>query len=154
MRCFAILLCVVFWGAARADERPILQLDTGGHMAPIKGLAFTPDGTQMVSASDDKVIRVWDLASGKTVRTIRGESGGGNEGKIFAMALSADGKWLAVGGWMKTAGQQGHHIRLFDFSSGKLVALLKGHTDVVGNLAFSHNGRNLISGSDDNTAII
>ena len=51
---------------ARAEPKdvPILQLDTGGHMAKIKGIAFTPDGRQLVSASDDKTIRVWDLASG------------------------------------------------------------------------------------------
>ena len=75
------------------------MLDTGGHMALIRGIAFTPDGRQLVSASDDKTIRVWDLASGKTVRTIRGESAPGHAGKIFAMALSPDGKWLAAGGY-------------------------------------------------------
>ena len=85
---------------AAAEERPVLQLDTGGHMAIIKGIAFTPDGRQLVSASEDKTIRVWDLASGKTVRTIRGESAAGPAGKVYAMALSPDGKWLAAGGWL------------------------------------------------------
>ena len=87
---------------ARAEPKdvPILQLDTGGHMALINGLAFTPDGKFLVSAGDDKVIRVWDWRAGKTVRTIRGRSGPGNEGKIYAMALSPDGRWLAVGGWI------------------------------------------------------
>ena len=52
---------------ARAEPKdvPILQLDTGGHMALIRGLAFTPDGKFIVSAGDDKVIRVWDLARGQ-----------------------------------------------------------------------------------------
>ena len=71
-------------------------------MAMIRSIAFTPDGRQLVSASDDKTIRVWDLASGKTVRTIRGESAPGHAGKVYAMALSPDGKWLAAGGWMAT----------------------------------------------------
>ncbi|MGA7323219.1 MAG: hypothetical protein WBX25_01745, partial [Rhodomicrobium sp.] len=69
MRYFAILFCVVFWGSARADERPILQLDTGGHRAPIAGVAFTPDGKYLISGGDDKVIRIWDWRAGKTVRT-------------------------------------------------------------------------------------
>ena len=70
-------------------------------MAMINSLAFTPDGKFIVSASDDKVIRIWDWRAGKTVRTIRGQSGPGDEGKIYAMALSPDGRWLAVGGWLQ-----------------------------------------------------
>jgi len=161
MRYFAILFCVFIWGAARADDRPIPQLDTGGHMATIRGVAFTPGGKQLVSAGEDKVIRVWDLASGKTVRTMRGESALGSLGKIFAMALSPDGKWLAVGGDLRTSagtklqeGEETQTIRLYDFESGKLVALLKGHRDVIRSLGFSPDGSKLISGSSDNTAII
>jgi membrane-associated protease RseP (regulator of RpoE activity) len=78
---------------------PLHVLDTGGHMALIGGLAFTPDGKQIVSAGDDKVIRVWDWQAGKTIRTIRGQVGPGLEGKIYAMALSPDGHSLAAGGW-------------------------------------------------------
>ena len=89
-----------------AGTPPVLMLDSGGHMALIRGLAFTHDGKQIVSAADDKVIRVWDVATGKTVRTIRGEVGPGSEGQVYAMALSpvardkpVDGhRWLAVGG--------------------------------------------------------
>jgi len=147
--------------AAYADDRPIPQLDTGGHMAGVRGIAFTPDGKQLVSAGLDKVIRVWDLASGKTVRTIRGESALGNLGKIFAMTLSRDGQWLAVGGDLgalpgtkSRKDEKVQKIRLYDFKSGKLMALLKRHTGVVLALAFSADGSRLISGSGDNTAII
>ncbi len=161
MRYFAILLCAFIWSAAHAAGRPIAQLDAGGHMAIIRGLAFTPDGKQLVSAGEDKVIRVWDLASGKTVRTMRGESAPGSLGTIFAMALSPDGKWLAVAGDLRTSagtnlqgGGETQTIRLYDFESGKLVALLKGHTGVIRSLAFSPDGSKLISGSSDNTAII
>ena len=84
-----------------AEDAPIPMLDTGGHMAMIKDIAFTPDGRQLVSASDDKVIRVWDVATGKTVRTLHGEAAAGDAGKIYAMALSPDGKWLAVGGCLQ-----------------------------------------------------
>jgi len=158
MRWIAIFVCIFMAGAgAAAEERPILQLDTGGHMALIRSIAFTPDGSQLVSASDDKTIRVWDLASGKTVRTIRGESAPGPAGKVFAMALSPDGKWLAAGGWMDKSAASAPccgDIRLYDFASGKLVALLKGHTSAVDGLAFSPNGSRLISGSADSTAIL
>ncbi len=156
MRWIAIFACILLAGAgAAAEERPILQLDTGGHMALIRSIAFTPDGRQLVSASDDKTIRVWDLATAKTVRTIRGESAPGDAGKVYAMALSPDGKWLAAGGWThpECVGRCGE-IRLYEFASGKLVALLKGHTNVVLGLSFSPDGSRLISGSLDHTAIL
>jgi WD40 repeat protein len=133
----------------QAEEPPLLQLDTGGHMARIKDIAFTPDGKQLVSAADDKTIRVWDAATGKTLRTIRGEIAPGDTGKIYAMALSPDGKWLAAGG-----STRGDEIRLYDFASGELKTLLKGHKDVIHTLAFSPDGKKLISGSGDNTAIL
>ncbi len=136
-------------------DAPIPMLDTGGHMAKIWRIAFTPDGRQLVSASDDKTIRVWDLATAKTVRTIRGESAPGRAGMVHAMALSPDGKWLAVGGVFHPSDPKaGSAIRLYEFASGKLVALLKGHTNVVQGLAFSPDGSGLISGSQDKTAIL
>ncbi len=145
---------------ARAEPKdvPILQLDTGGHTASFANLAFTPDGKFIISAGSDKVIRVWDWRAGRTVRTIRGQSGLGQEGKIYAIALSPDGRWLAVGGFMATFTGSNQidvgAIRLYDFASGELKALLKGHGNAVSGLAFSPDGKKLISGSGDNTAII
>src|SRR5437899_1702202 len=95
-----------------ADDAPQLMLDTGGHMALLRDLAFTPDGKQLISAGDDKVIRVWDWQAGKIIRTIRGQVGPGTEGSIYAMALSPDGRWLAAGGFMHVPGEPGVVIRL------------------------------------------
>ena len=48
-----------------AEERPLLQLDTGGHQGTINGVAFSPDAKFIISAGYDKVIRVWDWRKGK-----------------------------------------------------------------------------------------
>ncbi len=152
----AIFLMLLVYGVylVRQKNPPLTQLDTGGHMAQVLSVAFTPDGKFLVSAGDDKAVRVWDLRAGKTVRTIRGRSGLGQEGKIYAMALSPDGRWLAVGGWMTRFFEHRSHIRLYDFASGELKALLVGHSQVVNSLAFSPDGKKLISGGPDSIAIV
>jgi WD40 repeat protein len=95
---------------------PILQIDPGGHKSLIKDVTFTKDGRYLVSAANDKVVRVWDLKTGKTVRTLRGQIGAGSEGKIYAMALSPDEQWLAVGGMFhKSDPFEGSVIRFYNF---------------------------------------
>ncbi len=130
-------------------EEPILAIDTGGHKAQIRDVMFTKDGRYLVSASNDKTVRVWDVRTGEIARVIRGQVGKGDEGKIYAAALSPDDRWLAVGGYNKN-----DEIRLIDFRTGKVNALLKGHGNVILGLSFSPDGRRLISGSADKTARI
>jgi len=150
--------------AAKPDANALrLMLDTGGHSAVIKGMAFTPDGKFLVTAGEDKTIRIWDWRQGETVRIIRGEVGPGPDGKIYAMALSPDGRFLAVGGYLGAyEGTKGkpapdedcHKIRLYDFATGEIKAILKGHTNVVNSLAFSPDSTKLVSGGFDTSAIV
>jgi WD40 repeat protein len=123
----------------------------------IKDIVVTQEG-DIISASEDKTIRVWDSATGKEKRKILGQIGAGDEGKIFAIALSPNEEFLTVGGFLA----EGHGvndnlvgtIRIYNYQSGKLLKVLKSHTDVVYDLAFSSDGKYLISGSSDRTAKI
>jgi len=152
---FASLFFLAGINSALSATAPLLSLDPGGHQSIIQSLAFTPDGKSIVSAGDDKVIRIWDLQAEKTVRKIRGEIRPGPVGAIYAMALSPDGRRLAVGGYMHSScpGRCGE-IRLYDFETGVLEVLLRGHRHVVQRLAFSADSKFLVSGSSDFEAII
>ena len=75
------------------------MLDAGGHTARVRKVLFTPDGRELITVSDDKTIRVWDVASGEPLRVLRPPIGRGQEGMLYAAALSPDGRTLAVGGY-------------------------------------------------------
>ena len=137
------------------DNLLLPTFDTGGHQGIIRTIIFASDGKSVISAGDDKQIRVWDLESGKTARIIRGNVGEGREGQILAMALSPDGNLLAAAGWLTISGSDDYYIRLYDFQTGEIKHLFTGgHTDRVTALAFSPDGRHLLSGAMDKVAII
>nr|VFJ63282.1 MAG: WD40 repeat [Candidatus Kentron sp. FW] len=150
---FALLLSP----PARAlDPEPQLVIDSGGHKAKIWDVLFTPDGRQLISVSDDKTIRIWDTGSGELLRTLRGQTGAGQEGKLYAGALSPDGRWLAVSGYLSDevvdSPRREEVIRIIDLNNNEITRILGGHTRSISTLAFSPNGQYLLSGSHDDTA--
>ena len=87
----------------KQKEKIFLRLDPGGHIAIIRDLFFFDHGRKLISASDDKTIRIWDvsdLTHPKLIKTIRGEIGRGPFGYIYAIAVDPKGKFLAVGGYL------------------------------------------------------
>jgi uncharacterized caspase-like protein/WD40 repeat protein len=152
-----LLVAALIPASAGAETSFFLDLDAGGHRAFVKELVFTPDGQFLLSASDDKTVRVWDASTGVTVRTLRGQIGPGNEGKIFALAVSPDGRTLAVGGYFGPGlGDSPPYgdVRLFDLRSGKILAVLKAHEYAVYALAFSPDGAMLAAGGQDGFAYL
>jgi WD40 repeat protein len=106
---------------------------------PLNAVAFSPDGRRLASASDDRMIRVWDMASGQSVAILKEHSAA-----VRSVAFSPDGRRLASASWNQT-------IRVWDVASGQSVATLKGHSDAVLSVAFSPDGRRLASASSDRT---
>jgi len=144
-----IILFLLFPALAYSNGNPILTIDPGAHTAMVRELIFTSDGSYLISVGDDKVVRVWDVKSGKIAKSIRGEIGKGSEGMLYAATLSPDRNMLAVGGYSAT-----NSIRIHSLRSGEVIRLLKGHTDVILALAFSPDGNLLASGSYDKTVRI
>jgi WD40 repeat protein len=137
-------------------EQPRFMIDAEGHTGPINRLAFAPDGRYVVSTSFDKTVRVWDVASSETVRVIRLWIGEDTDGVGTGVAVSPDGKTLAVAGIHRVDGRKdaGCFVFLIDLATGKVVKALKGHTDMIGAVAFSPDGKRLASGGRDDGALI
>ena len=151
----SFILSPIFLQQISAQEEPQLIIDPQGHASMIRSVLFTPDGKSLISVSDDKTIRIWDIRKGVLNKTIRGQIGEGAEGKMYCGALSPDGKYLAVAGWLSDNKDKEYgRIRVINLSTGNLMFTMTGHTDVVNSLDFSPNGRYLASGGADNNVMI
>ena len=100
-------------------------------------VAFSPDGKLLASG-----FKVWDVASGQEVRTLKGLTS-----SVNSVAFSPDGKLLA-------SGSEDSTVILWDVASGKKVNTLARHTSSVTSVAFSPDGKLLASGSGDNTVVL
>ena len=127
--------------AGEPPTEPILRIDPGEHTAMIRRIATDEAGRYLVTASDDKTARVWDIADGRLLTTLRIPIGSSNEGKLNAVALSPDGQTVALGGWTGWDYDGSASIFLFDRASGRLLRRLTGLSNVVYHLAFSSDGR-------------
>ena len=140
LTCAALLCFILYPSSLILSQTPVLRLETGMHTATINRIATDAQGRWLVTASDDKTARVWELPSGRLLRVLRPPLGEGNEGKLFAVALSPDGNTVAAGGWTKAA-TGSHSIYLFDRASGRLRQRLTDLPNVVLHLVYSRDGR-------------
>ncbi len=125
---------------SRQSTTPILG-PLNGHTGEVAAVAYSPDGTRIVSGSWDNTLRLWD---GRTGRSIGGPLTG-HTGFIYAVAFSMDGTRIASASGDKT-------LRFWDARTGEPIGSpLVGHTDGATSLAFSKDGKLLVSGSWDNT---
>jgi WD40 repeat protein len=122
---------------------PILRIETGMHTAKITRISVDAANRFLVTGSHDKTVRVWELPSGRLLRVLRPPVGAGNEGKIYAVAISPDGQTIAAGGWTGYEWEKAYSIYLFDRGSGQLIQRISGLPNVVNHLVYSPDGRYL-----------
>src|SRR5262249_18586641 len=131
------------------DKRQPLQTFKG-HKDWVVSVAYSPDGSHLASASRDRTVKVWDVATGKETFTVKEQPS-----EIKCVAYSPDGKSLAAarGQWVKEKQQWLGEIKIWD-AAGKELRAFKGHTAPIEGIAFSHDGKFLATASEDKTVIV
>ncbi|MBV8885687.1 MAG: WD40 repeat domain-containing protein, partial [Chroococcidiopsidaceae cyanobacterium CP_BM_RX_35] len=107
-----------------------------GHLAPVVGVSFSPDGKTIASGSADKTIKLWSI-SGKLLKTLP------DTDQVWGVEFSPDGTMLASASNDKT-------VKLWS-AEGKLLRTLRGHEDIVVAVSFSPDGKTLASSGYDGT---
>ncbi|KAG2111739.1 WD40-repeat-containing domain protein [Suillus clintonianus] len=108
----------------------------GAHNERVNALVVLPDGRRMVSCSNDRTLRLWDLKTGDVMKKMEG-----HYDKVLALAVSLDGKLIASGD------ESGEFIAWEGESGESLTEAIKAHSYAIKSLDFSPNGAVLATAS-------
>jgi WD40 repeat protein/serine/threonine protein kinase/TPR repeat protein len=124
----------------RAADAQLVVLS--GHGDRVFCAAYSPDGTQIVTASADKSARIWDARTGAQRAVLAGHTD-----RVFSAVYSPDGTRIVTGSHDKSA-------RIWDAHTGVQLAALLGHGARVSSVAYSPDGTRIVTASWDKTARI
>ena len=127
-----LLILTICLPDTSAQDIPYTVLE--GHKSSVNSVAFSPDGKTLASGSNDNTIRLWNVETGETIRTLTG-----HRSSVRSVAFNPVGQTLASGSYDKT-------IRLWDVTTGETVKTYRENTAEINSLAFSPDGQVLASG--------
>ncbi|BBM86611.1 protein kinase domain-containing protein [Candidatus Uabimicrobium amorphum] len=126
-----------------------------GHTEQILSIETSPDGLFVISGSKDKTLKVWNVENGQCVHTLSGHKSDVTSINIVpngSLAISCSSAWLAPPNYkIVRPAFYDTTLRIWDIKSGQLVHELSGHTGHITSIAFTRDGRLMVSGSRDKT---
>jgi WD40 repeat protein len=111
------------------------------HSSGVNWSSVSRDGTLVVTASSDSTVKLWDVGTGRLIRTFRGAGG-----LVMYAAFMPDGKHIV------SAGANGTTIDIWDIATGKLLHSLNDGSGAVSLAVPSPDGGLVLGASGDNTA--
>jgi WD40 repeat protein len=113
-----------------------------GHTGGVTSVSFSPDGTRIVTGSEDRTAKVWDARTGTALLELKGHTDG-----VLSVSFSPDGTRIVTGGGFDQT------AKVWDARSGTALLRLKGHTGGVMSVSFSPDGARIVTGGGyDQTA--
>ena len=135
----AFLACPLLAEGVQAQSKSKVEIVSQiPHSMEVNTVAFSPEGSRVVSGSGDGTLKLWEAQSGRLIRTLEVHAA------VAAVAFSLDGVRVLSGNWDNT-------VKLWDAATGELVRSFVGHSAYVHSVAFSPDGRHVVSGSSDKT---
>ena len=99
----------------------------------MRGVAVAPDGLTALSGSDDHTLKLWDLTTGKELRTFTG-----HKEEVSRVAIAPDGRTALSGSFDQT-------LKLWDLVSGDVLAAFTGEADFSA-VAYHASSRLVLAG--------
>lgn len=181
------LVAAAFKTSAQAGEVRIWKTDTGELISKLgeigrgaERLAFSPDGSRLLTTSGDAVVAVWNPQTGQKLMSVASDYQGAfvDTGAVFgldgtrvayrmahlldaatgdiAVKLKPQGHMTCLAasrdGRTLAAGMAIGSVNLADFETGKRIASLLGHTGAVRAISFNADGTRVVTGSLDGSA--
>ncbi len=125
-RFFSALLLILSTVITVSAGTPELRIQRG-HSEQINGLRYDPSGQFAVSCSNDKSIKIWDIKSGKELRTLTGHSQA-----VTCIDISKDGRKLASGGNRKEK-----NVIIWDIETGEKIKEITGFIGEITDISFN-----------------
>jgi hypothetical protein len=126
----------IYRGESRPDWPPPKHV-IAAHSDLIHDIAFSPGGKILATTGYDRLIKLWDVETGKELRTLKDHSD-----SVYGIAFSPDGKLLA-------SAAADRAVKVWDVATGKRLYTLSDATDWVYAVAWSPDGKHLAAAGVD-----